>query len=79
MPGYYSAVLMDIQMPVLNGYEATRFIRALPDLSLSQIPIIAVTANAFDEDLQKAKQEGMNAYIVKPINVNKLFNVLDGL
>ena len=78
VPGYYSAVLMDIQMPVLNGYEATRLIRSLPNLSLSQIPIVAVTANAFDEDIQKAKQEGMNAYIVKPINVNKLFNVLDG-
>ncbi|WP_051537783.1 ATP-binding protein [Treponema sp. C6A8] len=77
VPGYYSAVLMDIQMPILNGYEATRFIRDLPDISLSQIPIVAVTANAFEEDIQMAKKEGMNAYIVKPINITKLFTVLD--
>ena len=77
VPGYYSAVLMDIQMPVLNGFEATRLIRDLPDLALSQIPIVAVTANAFEEDIQMAKKEGMNAYIVKPININKLFTVLD--
>ena len=77
VPGYYSAVLMDIQMPVLNGFEATRLIREIPDLGLSQIPIVAVTANAFEEDIQMAKKEGMNAYIVKPININKLFTVLD--
>lgn len=78
-PGYYSAVLMDIQMPVLNGYEATALIRNLDDRELATIPIIAVSANAFDEDIQKAKAEGMDAYVVKPINITKLFDVLDGI
>ena len=77
--GYYSAVLMDIQMPVLNGYEATALIRNLDDRELASIPVIAVSANAFDEDIQKAKDEGMDAYVVKPINITKLFDVLDGI
>ena len=77
--GYYSAVLMDIQMPVLNGYEATALIRNLDDRELASIPIIAVSANAFDEDIQRAKAEGMDAYVVKPINISKLFDVLDGI
>lgn len=77
--GYYSAVLMDIQMPVLNGYEATALIRNLDDAELASIPIIAVSANAFDEDIQRAKAEGMDAYVVKPINITKLFDVLDGI
>ena len=79
VPGYYSAVLMDIQMPVLNGYEATELIRQLPDEYLSKIPVIAVTANAFNEDIQNAKKAGMNAYIVKPISIPKLFKVLDDI
>ena len=79
VPDYYSAVLMDIQMPVLNGYEATELIRQLPDEYLSKIPIIAVTANAFNEDIQNARKAGMNAYIVKPISIPKLFKVLDDI
>lgn len=66
-------------MPVLNGYEATALIRNLDDRELATIPIIAVSANAFDEDIQKAKAEGMDAYVVKPINITKLFDVLDGI
>ena len=75
-PGYYSAVIMDVQMPVMNGYEATQMIRNLPDPQLSKIPVIAMTANAFDEDKQKAFQYGMNAYLSKPINIDDLMKVL---
>lgn len=71
-PGYYDIVLMDIQMPKLNGCEATRKIRALGNESLSDIPIIAVTANAFEEDKHAALSAGMDAHIAKPINVNEL-------
>ncbi|MDE6849300.1 MAG: response regulator, partial [Ruminococcus sp.] len=74
--GYYSAVLMDIRMPVMNGYEATRNIRAL-DRSDSGIPIIAMTADAFAEDIAKAKECGMNGHIAKPIDVNALFYLLN--
>lgn len=75
-PGYYVAVLMDIQMPVLNGYEATKEIRNLDNLELRNIPIIAMTANAFSEDIKKARDTGMNAHIAKPIDVNIMSNVL---
>ncbi len=75
-PGYYSLVLMDIQMPVMNGYEATKAIRALPDPALASIPIVAMTANAFDEDRRLALECGMNDHVAKPINVNTLIQVL---
>ena len=75
-PGYYDAVLMDIQMPVLNGYEATKEIRAIRNPELAGIPVIAMTANAFAEDIQKAKDAGMNAHIAKPIDVDVMANVL---
>ncbi|MBQ9573387.1 MAG: amino acid permease [Acidaminococcaceae bacterium] len=68
-PGYYDGVLMDIQMPVMNGYEATAAIRALPDSKLSKIPIMAMTANAFAEDIQHVLDAGMNGHIAKPINI----------
>ena len=71
-PGYYKLVLMDVQMPIMNGYEATRAIRALDDPKLSRIPIIAMTANAFDEDRREALENGMNAHVAKPIDVDKL-------
>ena len=74
--GYYSAVLMDIQMPLMDGYEATRKIREFDDKALASIPIIAMTANAFSEDKDKALQVGMNAHIAKPIDVKKLFEVI---
>ena len=75
-PWYYSAVLMDIQMPVMDGYEATERIRSLPDRSRAQIPIIAMTANAFKEDRCKAAESGMDAYITKPVDVLTLRYVL---
>ncbi|MBO6213907.1 MAG: amino acid permease, partial [Lachnospiraceae bacterium] len=74
--GYYNAILMDIQMPEMNGYEATEAIRALEDPVLSSIPIIAMTANAFSEDIKKSREVGMNAHIAKPIDVNIMINTL---
>ena len=71
-PGYYQCILMDVQMPVMNGYEATAAIRALPDPELAGIPIIAMTANAFAEDIQAAREAGMDAHIAKPIDEAKL-------
>ncbi len=76
-PGYYRLILMDIQMPVMNGYEATTIIRELNNKDLASVPIIAMTANAFEEDKQKALRCGMNAHIAKPIDVEKLLNTLD--
>ncbi len=73
--GYYDAVLMDIQMPVMNGYEATREIRALGG-EKAKVPIVAMTANAFDEDRRAALEAGMNAHIAKPIDEEQLFGVL---
>lgn len=75
-PGYYQLVLMDIQMPVMNGYEATRMIRKLEDKELASIPILAMSANAFEEDKQEALKCGMNGHIAKPIDVKKLFETL---
>ena len=74
--GYYDAVLMDIQMPVMNGYEATEAIRRLVRKDAAKIPIVALTANAFEEDRKKAIESGMNAHISKPLNVNELCGVL---
>ena len=71
-PGYYRLILMDIQMPVMNGYEATRAIRALKNPQLAAIPIIAMTANAFSEDVQDALNAGMNGHIAKPLDVEKM-------
>ncbi len=76
---YYSVILMDIQMPVMNGYEATKAIRALEDKRLASIPIVAMTANAFEEDKQEALKCGMNGHIAKPIDVSKLLGVLNNI
>ncbi len=76
-PGYYQLVLMDVQMPVMNGYEAATCIRQLEDKALSSIPILAMTANAFEEDKKEALKCGMNGHIAKPIDVNTLFETLD--
>lgn len=76
-PGYYDVVLMDVQMPVMNGYEATREIRALDNKQLAEIPILAMTANAFEEDKQEALRSGMNGHLAKPINIENLLETLD--
>ena len=75
-PGDYQAILMDIQMPVMNGYEATKAIRALNNPELANIPIIAMTANAFKEDIQAAKDAGMNSHIAKPIDIPQMLETL---
>ncbi len=76
-PGYYQLILMDVQMPVLDGYEATKKIRKLENQELSSIPILAMTANAFEEDRQEALRCGMNGHIAKPIDVEKLLEALE--
>lgn len=75
-PGFYNAVLMDVQMPKMNGYEATKVIRSLENEELASIPIIAMTANAFDEDKARALEVGMDAHVAKPIDINKLMITL---
>ena len=74
-PGTYDAILMDIRMPVMMGYEASKEIRALerPD---SGLPIFAMTADAFSEDIQRSKESGMNEHIAKPIDVDRLMMLL---
>ncbi len=74
--GYYDAILMDIQMPVMNGYEAARAIRALQNVNLASIPIVAMTANAFEEDKNEARLAGMNGHVAKPIDVDRLIGTL---
>ena len=71
-PGTYDFIFMDVQMPVMNGYEATRAIRACEHPEAQSIPIIAMTANAFDDDVKSALDAGMNAHLAKPIDMNKL-------
>ncbi len=78
-PLYYKAVLMDIQMPIMNGYEAARAIRAFDDPTRASIPILAVSADAFEEDRQKALRAGMNGHLHKPIDIDLLFQTLDYL
>ena len=74
--GYYDLMLMDIQMPILNGYEATKKIRQLENRKKAEIPILAMTANAFEEDRQKALDADMNAHVSKPVDMNVLFRVM---
>ncbi len=78
-PGYYKLVLMDVQMPIKNGYDATKEIRALENEKLAIIPILAMTANAFEEDKENALRSGMNGHIAKPIDVKKLFAALTNI
>ena len=75
-PGAYDLILMDIQMPVMDGYEATRAIRALQDRMLANIPIVAMTANAFDADRRAAKENGMDGFLLKPIQIEEVIRVL---
>ena len=73
---YYDAVLMDVQMPGIDGYEATRNIRGMSDIEHAELPVIAMTANAYDDDMERAKGCGMNAYIAKPVEEGALIRVL---
>ena len=73
---YYDVVLMDVQMPVMNGYEATRTIRDLPRNDVKSLPIIAMTANALEEDKEAALKNGMNAHIAKPLDIGIFMDVL---
>ena len=76
VPGNYDLVLMDVQMPVMNGYEATKAIRALADPALAGITILAMTANAFEEDKKEALECGMNGFLSKPIVIEELLAAL---
>ena len=77
--GYYDIILMDIQMPVMDGYEATRQIRALEEPAKAAIPIIAVTANAFEEDRKSAMETGMDGHLAKPYDVPKMMDMIQKL
>ena len=78
-PGYYDAILMDIRMPAMDGLETTEAIRALDRPDAKTVPIIAMTANAFDEDVQRSLQVGMNAHLSKPVEPDKLYRTLEEL
>ena len=76
-PGYYNLVLMDVQMPIMDGYTATKAIRGLENEQLASVPILAMTANAFEEDRRDALRSGMNGHISKPIDIKKLLDTLN--
>ena len=78
-PGYYDAILMDMRMPEMDGLEATRVIRAMDRPDAKAIPIIALTANAFDEDVQRSLQAGLNAHLSKPVEPDNLYETLESL
>lgn len=75
--GYYDIILMDVQMPVMNGYDATSSIRSLDRADASAVPIVAMTANAFAEDVREAKEAGMNEHLAKPLDFEKLTEMLE--
>ena len=77
--GYYDLILMDIRMPNMNGYDAARTIRTLADHEKANIPIFAMTANAFEEDKREAFSSGMNGHIAKPINVKELMQTISSV
>ena len=74
--GYYDIVLMDVMMPIMNGYETTQEIRKLENRKLADIPIIAMTANAFEEDRIAALKAGMDDHLAKPIQLEKLYEIM---
>ena len=78
-PGYYDAILMDMRMPEMDGLEATRAIRAMERADAKTVPIIALTANAFDEDVQRSMQAGLNAHLSKPVEPEMLYTTLENL
>jgi two-component system sensor histidine kinase/response regulator len=73
----YLLILMDIQMPVMNGYEAAEKIRSMRDIGKASIPIIAMTADAFQEDVERCRKAGMNGHIAKPINIDTVLKAVD--
>ncbi len=75
-PGYYDLILMDIQMPVMNGYEATRAIRALPGADADTLPIIALSANSREEDRRRSMESGMNNHVAKPFDIDYLVETI---
>lgn len=75
----YDLILMDIQMPKMDGYTATKEIRRLSNQRKANIPIVAMTANAFEEDKKKSMAAGMNAHLSKPVNIKNLVETLDGI
>ena len=75
-PGYYDLILMDIQMPVMDGYEAAKTIRSFSDRARASVPIIAMTANAFVEDIMKAEESGMNGHIAKPLDIKSMMKTI---
>ena len=77
--GYYDAILMDVRMPVMDGLQATAAIRALERPDAKEIPIIAMTANAFDEDVQSSLHAGMDAHLSKPVEPERLYETLRAL
>ena len=74
--GYYDLILMDIQMPILNGYDTTAKIRQIENPKKASTPIVAMTANSFDEDIERTKKAGMNGFIAKPLDAEKMFIIL---
>ena len=75
-PSTYALILMDAQMPVMGGHDAARMIRKLDDEACANIPKVALTADAFEEDKQKAFEAGMNAHVAKPLNARELFTAI---
>ena len=77
LPGDYALILMDIQMPVMDGHTAARAIRNLDNPALASIPIVALSANTFDEDRKMSTESGMNAHLAKPINIHKILELIE--
>ena len=77
--GYYDAILMDMRMPEMDGLTASKTIRAMDRADAKEIPIIALTANAFDEDVQRSMQAGLNAHLSKPVEPDSLYETLESL
>ena len=75
-PGTFDCILMDLMMPVMSGYEAARVIRGMDRPDAKTVPIIALSANAFEEDVAMAKAAGMNDHLAKPIDINRMFSVM---
>ena len=78
-PGVYGLVLMDIQMPVMDGWQAATAIRGLRDPARAGIPIIALSANALDDDIRRSRESGMDAHMPKPINITQVVQKIDSL